>query len=77
MNKPITKMCKGCARNEGARCATIKSPAYMLETRGYCFAKVDKKRAVKIEKEIKDKDNLNDGGWQRVVGRKDRALYRG
>ena len=52
--KPIPKMCKGCARNKRTHCEVIKDPEYIYENRGgICYAWVNPQRAVEIEEEIK------------------------
>ena len=51
--KPIPKMCKGCARNKEFYCVVIKEPEYIYENRGVCFTWVNPQRAAEIEEEIK------------------------
>jgi hypothetical protein len=60
--RPIPKMCLGCARDKGVTCEVISNPEFIYEHRGKCFARVNGIRAREIEKEIAGAKKLEHGG---------------
>jgi len=59
--RPIPKMCLGCARDKGATCEVISNPEFIYEHRGKCFARVNARKAKEIEKEIADAKRVAHG----------------